>query len=328
MVVNIYYILYSKIIMKTIKFFLLAAAFCLSFYANALETKKAVLGVEAVTYSSDFSKEEAETIRNLIINAVQNTGRVIVADHNSTTDSALKAESERRKQESAMDANTVADMVSLNANSLMTIHLDHLLVTKEIYEDTEYVKVGDKTEKRVKGRYPYLKATLAYTVKITDCANGAVQFQETFTASDGSYSIYNNAPTYSDPDAARAGVIRKSVNEDSFKLIILNTFRAQGKILQVDKGDAKKAKTVYVSLGSEDGVEAKQILEVYNEIDIAGEVSRKLCGELEVEEVLGASRCLAKVKKGGDTIQQVLAIGGNLPVQTREVKQKFFGGVK
>lgn len=83
-----------------------------------------------------------------------------------------------------------------------------------------------------------------------------------------------------------------------------------------------------MSLGSDDGVEKKQVLEVYNELDIAGEISKKFIGEVEVVEVLGASRCLAKVKKGGDIIQQVMAAGGNLPVQTRDVKAKFWGGVK
>ena len=110
--------------------------------------------------------------------------------------------------------------------------------------------------------------------------------------------------------------------------MILNTFKAQGKVLQVEKGDAKKAKTVYISLGSEDGIAVKQILEVYKEFDLAGEVTTKLIGEVEVVELLGGTRCLAKVKKGGDVIQQTLAAGGNLPVKSRNVTQKFFGGVK
>lgn len=314
--------------MKLIRILILAIATMSVSVTNAQELKKKVLGIEKFTYSSSFSQADVEMIRNQIVNAIQKTGRVIVADHNNSISQALNAESERRKQESAMDANTVADMTSLNANSILTVHLDQLAVSREIYEDAEYQKVGDKTKKVVKGRYPYYKASITYTVKITDCQNGAVQGQETYSISDGSFSTYSGQAEYNSADEARQGVMTHCVNQDAFTILILNTFKAQGKILQIDEGDAKKAKTVYVSLGSDDGVEKKQVLEVYKEIDIAGEISKKLIGEVEVLEVLSASRCLAKVKKGGDVIQQIMSAGGNLPVQSRNVKAKFWGGVK
>ena len=314
--------------MKLYKSILFTIASMAIVSVNAQELKKTVLGIENFTYSSSFSEADVEMVRNKIVNAIQKTGRVIVADHNSSINNALNAEAERRKQESAMDANSVADMTSLNANSILTAHLDQLSITKEIYEDKETKKVGDKYQTIVKGRYPYFKATITYTVKITDCENGAVQGQETFSYYDGTYNSIDHKPTYDTPEAAHKGIMNKCVNQYAFSILILNTFKAQGKILQIDEGDAKKAKSVYISLGSEDGVEKKQVLEVYKEIDIAGEISRKLVGEVEVVEVLGASRCLAKVKKGGDVIQQIIATGGNLPVQTRDVKQKFWGGVK
>lgn len=310
--------------MKTIKSLLLAfAVMCVS-VANAQELKKTVLGIENFTYSTSFSEADVEMVRNQIVNAIQKTGRVIVADHNSSTNRALNAESERRKQESAMDANTVADMSTLNANSILTVHLDQLSVTREIYEDKETVKGSDgKYQTVVKGRYPYYMAVITYTVKITDCENGAVQGQENYSFSSGSYNIYDHKADYDTPEDAHKGIMNRCVNQDAFTILILNTFKAQGKILQIDEGDAKKAKTVYLSLGSDDGIKKKQVLEVYKELDIAGEISKKLIGEVEVVEVLGA-----KVKKGGDVIQQVMAAGGNLPVQTRDVKSKFWGGVK
>ncbi len=314
--------------MKLIKLGSLLLALMTAYTANAQELKKAVLGVENFTYLSSFSPADVETIRNQIVNAINNTGRVIVVDHSAVTNTALHAESERRKSESAMDANTVDDMVSLNANSILTVHLDQLSIAKEIYEEKETVKVGDKYQTRVKGRYPYMKATLTYTVKITDCASGAVQAQETYQLSDGNYSTYYHKAEYSNAEEAHKGIMRNCVDQDSFSLLILNTFKAQGRVIQIDEGTAKVAKTVYINLGSEDGIETKQILEVYKEIDISGEVSKKLIGEVEIVEVLGPSRSLAKVKKGGDVIQQVLSIGGNLPVQSRDVKMKTFGGIK
>ena len=315
--------------MKLIKSLLVVILAIASVSVNAQELKKKVLAVGDFTYSTSFSKDEASIVRNQIIKAVQNTGRVIVVDHSSSAQRELYAEGERRKQESAMDANEVADMVSLNSNSILAVNLDQLSVTKEIYEDVEYYKDSEgKTHKRVKGRYPYLKGDFTYTVKITDCEKGMVQAQRTFTISDGGVQGESFQSKYKTADEVREALMRKCVNDDEFKVLILNTFKPEGKILQVNEGTPKKAKTVYVSLGSDDGIEVKQILEVYKEIDIAGEISKRLIGEAEIVEILGPSRCLVKLKSGGDEVQQVLSSGGVLIVQARDVKLKFFGGVK
>lgn len=316
--------------MKLSKLIVLAFATMIALSANAQELKKKVLGVEGFSYSSSFSAADVEMVRNQIINSIQSLGRVIVVDRKAAAN--LKSEAENRKQESAMDANSVADMKTLNANSILTANLDQLAISNEVYEETESYKGSDgKYHTRVLGRYPYLKATISYTVKITDCETGTVQAQENFAYSSGGYDKSNHKADYTNAQEAHDGMLRRCVSDDAFKMLILNTFRAQGKILQVDEGDAKKAKKVFISLGSEDGIVKKQYLEVFKELDIAGELSRKMIGEVEVEEVLSGSRCLAKVKKGGEDIMQVLNAGGNLPVQTREVKQRGFlgfGGVK
>lgn len=314
--------------MKILKYFTLALTAVMAMSANAQELKKTVLGIEDITYSNDFYPAEVEQIRNNIISAIRNTNRVIVLDHSKSTNKALANESERRKQESAMDANTVADMGTLNANSLMTIHLDNINTSQEVYEDFEYKKVGDKTQKVVKGRYPYYKGAIAYTVKITDCETGAVQNQQNFAHEIGGYSLFAHKADFDSHNDARAGIVGRCVNQDEFSILILNTFKAAGKILQMDEGNEKKAKTVFVSLGSEDGVAKKQVLEVYKEVDIAGEKSQKLIGEIEIDEIMGPNRSLAKVKKGGDAIAQCLSSGTNMPVKSRDVKLKFFGGVK
>lgn len=315
--------------MKRIKCLLLVILAIASVSVNAQELKKKVLAIGDFTYSSYFSSEDATLVRNQIVKAVQSTGRVIVVDHNTSTQSELHAEAERRKQESAMDANTVADMVSLNSNSILTVNLAQISVTKEIYEDIEYVKGSDgKTQKRVKGRYPYLKGVFTYTVKITDCETGMVQAQQTFTISGGGIDYQTFVSRYKTEEEVCEALMRNCVRDDEFKVLILNTFKPEGTILQIDEVAGKKAKTVYVSLGSDDGVEIKQILEVYKEFDLAGEVSKKLIGEAEIVEIFGPSRCLVKVKNGGQEIQQVMSSGGKLVVQTRDVKLKFFGGVK
>lgn len=303
--------------MKKVNFILLAIAIVFISSANAQELKKKVLGIESFTYSSTFSPADVEIVRNQIIAAIQQTGRVIVTDHSAKTKNALNSEAERRKQESAMDANTVADMSTLNANSLLYVALDQLTTSREIHVEYEYIKQrDDKIVKREKGRYPYYTAVIVYTIKIIDCETGAVQCQKTFEYSDGKYNVWSQKADYNSSEEAKDGIVRSCVNQKDITALIFNTFKTQGKILQV-AGGSKKAKAVYVNLGAEDGIKVKQVLEVYNEIDIAGEISKKYVGEIEVIEIMGASRCLAKVKKGGDVIQQVISDGGNMPVQSR-----------
>ena len=111
--------------MNFIKCLLLVVTSMVISCVNAQEIKKTVLGIGKFNYSYPFTSEDAELIRNQIVRVIQSTGRVVVVDHDSSIKSDLRAEAERRKQESAMDANTVADMVSLNSNSILTVDLDN-----------------------------------------------------------------------------------------------------------------------------------------------------------------------------------------------------------
>ena len=110
--------------MKLIKCLLVAIFAIASVSADAQELKKKVLAIGDFTYSNSFYREDVDFVRNQIIKAVQNTGRVVVVDQDNSTQEELRAESERRKQESAMDANEVANMVSLNSNSILVANLD------------------------------------------------------------------------------------------------------------------------------------------------------------------------------------------------------------
>jgi hypothetical protein len=316
--------------MRLLKYCLLLAVATIGISSvSAQELKKAVLAVEEFSYSREyFDSNDSEILRNQLISAIRNTQRVIVVDHDSSDDN-LREEAERRKQESAMDANSVADMVTLNSNSILSASLDRLLITKEVHEEYKTQKTSDGKEKKVLvGQYPYIKARLIYTVKITDCETGRVQAQNTYEKTTGGLDYENKCSYNLNQKAAREYIMAHCVNSDDIKVLIYNTFKAKGKILMVDQGNAKKAKTVYINMGSSDGIQKGQKLEVYQEIDIAGEISKKYIGQVEILEVLGDSRCIAKVKKGGDVIQQVLSAGGSLPVETKDVKLKFFGGIK
>lgn len=102
-------------------------------------------------------------------------------------------------------------------------------------------------------------------------------------------------------------------------------FKIEGTIVQIEEVKNKKAKTVYIDLGKTKGVLESQKFLVYAEVDIAGEISRKEIGQLNVKEVLSAGRSLCKVTKGGEEIFRLNQEGTKLIVVSR--KQTFMGGI-
>ena len=291
--------------MKRIKYLLaVVATVMIAFQSSAQEIRKTVLGIDNISYSNYFSQIDEEMFRGQLVSAIQRTGRVIVVDYNATNENAI------------------------DADCMLSASLDRLTIKEEFYEEKESRKVDGKYKTFIKGRYPYIKATINYSIKIIDCSSGSIINQNSYTISTGYLNTASHKPDYLSFSAARKGIMEKCVNPDDIAVLILNTFKVQGMILQMDKGDARKAKTVYISLGSDDGIEPRQILEVFKEFEIAGEISQKLIGEVEITEILGSSRSLAKVRKGGDEILNCLSSNLRMPVITRDVATQLFGGVR
>lgn len=296
----------NKSFMKRINYLLaVVATVMMVLPSSAQENRKTILGIDNVSYSKYFSQIDEEMFRSQLVSAIQRTGRVVIVDYNATNENAI------------------------DADCMLSASLDRLTVSEEIYEDKETRKMDDgKYKTFIKGRYPYIKATVNYSIKIIDCGSGTIINQQSYTISSGYLNTANHKPDYLSFSAAHKGVMEKCVKPDDIAVLILNTFKVQGMVLQMDNGDARKAKTVYISLGSDDGVEPKQILEVFKEVNIAGEISQRLIGEVEITEILGSSRSLAKVRKGGDEILSCLVSGCRMPVRTRNVSVKLFGGVR
>ena len=74
-------------------------------------------------------------------------------------------------------------------------------------------------------------------------------------------------------------------------------FKMKGTIVQIESTKKDKAQTVYIDLGTKRGVQKGQKFIVYIEMDIAGELSLKEVGRLNVKEVLSGTRSLCTVRK-------------------------------
>lgn len=190
-----------------------------------------------------------------------------------------------------------------NANGLLKGNVDNVTCTRE--------QTVDKDGKK----YVSYKAKVLYSLSVVDAANGNLISHENFD---------NIGTGGTDAEAVQAAL---QIKKSPLERFINNAYKVDGKILALDDHDAKKAKTLYISLGSNDGIKKGQKMEVFKEVEIAGETSRKLVGDLTIVEVMGPSRSLCKVGKGGDVILVEFNKGTNMPVCTKEEKGNFFKSI-
>lgn len=262
--------------------------------ANAQDNKP-VLTVE--NFTGNVNSSVVNELRNKVIAAIPT--RVKVVDINNQA--ALAAEKRRRESEDAMgDAGRVAEMTALMSNAIMKGNVDNLNVVR---------KEGHTLDKKP---YIYYEATLTFSLSIVNAADGTIVAQQNFSESG----------TGDTEQLAVAAALK--INAKPMERLINNAYKVEGKILAIDEQDAKKAKKVYINLGSNDGIQKGTKIEAFREVDIAGEKSKKLIGELTVEEVMSGSRALCKVNKGGDVILVEFGKGTVMPVRTKEQKAGFF----
>lgn len=263
------------------------------------QVTKQVVNVENFAYSSRFSEAEVHIVRNNVIQSLQSTKRIIVVDLQQQN--AVKSEAERRKSEAAInDEHAVADITQLNANYILKGTLNSIATKSEVKKSYD-----GKT-------YTQWTTELNYTIQLLDPATGATQNSYTYSSSASSTDGASDSRT-------------KAVNGSSsnMKKFIEDAFPVKGTIVQVADGDAKKAKTVYVNLGNDQGIQKGQKFVVYQVVDIAGEKSEKEIGTLTAAEVMSATRTLCKVNDGGDIIAKNMAANVEMTIKSRAKKGIF-----
>lgn len=264
---------------------------------QAQDVVKPVVNVDEFTYSSEFSEAEAENVRSNVISSLQATNRLHVVDlHNQR---AIDRETNRRRDEAAMNDNRdVAEMTQLNANYILKGALKSIQTTSE----TSTSIVDGKP-------YTIWRSVFRYSLMLINPATGAT---------DKSYEYESRESSREGASKARLGAIDGS--RSNMKAFIEDAFAVKGKILQIESGDEKKAKTVYINLGSIHGISKGQKFIVYAVIDIAGAKSEKEIGDLTAQEILGDNRTLCKVSNGGSEILKYMNQNVELTIKSRDKK--------
>lgn len=279
---------------------LLAVAICASAVSYAQDVTKQVVNVEAFNFSSsDFNVNEANVVRNNVIQSIQNTNRILVVDLQQQD--AIKSEAERRKSESAINDNhAVSDITQLNANYILKGTLNTIVTEKKESKDSK----GNVSVK--------WKSTLNYTIQLINPSTGATE---------SSYTYESSSSSGSGAETARKEAIANSTNNMSS--FIEEAFPITGQVLQIAEQDAKKAKTVYINVGSNQGISKGQAFTLYETVDIAGEKSSKIIGAITVTEVMSGTRSLCKVTKGGDEVLSAMSKNIELTIKSR--LKRFLG---
>lgn len=239
---------------------------------------KMSLCVDNFTNSTSYNEITVKNLRNEIVAGITATGRLTMVDVN-TLGELPTAMNERVKAIGEKGINYVLTG-TLNSIEEKTSQSDN---------KTKY------------------QAEINFTLTVIDAETGANVASETMKESWYSGETRDEA-------------ILKAIEEAKGKMkkFVDNNFKLEATVKALDQVDDKKgAKTVYVTIGSNAGVQKGQIFEVFAEVNVAGENVRKKIGELKAKEVMSGTMTLCDVKNGGKEIKAAFENGTNMSVVTR-----------
>lgn len=251
----------------------------------AQSSEKTNVCVDQFTYSTNIGTNWVEHLRNCIIEGLTQQSRLNMID--------IKTFGELPSAENDKFAKLSEGGVEIVVKGHFT-SLDVKSVTKD-------GKVTYETE-------------INYTLKVVDAQSGQITATQNFKHS-GSAETKEKSITDS-----------FTLSADDMKRFVNQNFKITGIVKTLDQVDNKKgAKTLYITAGSNAGVESGQPFEVFQEVEMAGEIISKKIGEIKVKDVLSGTLSLCNVNKGGKEIQKAFESGVKLTVVSRPKTQ--IGGI-
>lgn len=246
----------------------------------AQSSEKTNVCVEQFTYNTNIGTNWVEHLRNCIIEGLTQQSRLNIID--------IKSFGELPSVENEKFAKLYEGGVEVVIKGHFT-SLDVKSVTKD-------------------GKVRY-ESEINYTLKVVDAASGQVTATQNFKHS-GSAETKEKSITGS-----------FTLSADDMKRFVNQNFKITGIVKTLDQVDNKKgAKTLYITAGSNAGVESGQPFEVFQKVEVAGEMIDKKVGEIKAKEVLSGTLSLCNVTKGGKEIQKAFESGVQLTAVSRPQK--------
>lgn len=244
----------------------------------AQDNDKQNVCIDEFTYNTNIGTNWVTTVRNNVIEGIIRTGRLNLIDIKSL--SGLSTANEER----------LIQLRKSNVDVLVKGHYTSL----------------ESTPKTKNGKTTY-EAVSMFTLTLVDTKSGAVLGSENFKN-----TYYTGETSNESITSALSEVV------DKMKKFVDNNFRVEAIVKALDQVDPKKGvKTIYVNIGSNLGIQEGQMFDIYQEIEVAGEVGTKLIGTAKAKEVVGNNLTLCTVSKGGSEIKTAFENGVVLTVVSR-----------
>lgn len=246
-----------------------------------------------------------QSIRGAVLQGLQKSGRVTIVD---AVAEQSRFDEEMRRLKGNLDTQDLS-----TTEALKTLGAHYILTG-----DVNSVKVTSSTLSS--GTVSY-DATASYTLKVVNASDGAMVMTETYSLpanfAKGLLNVVTKAVAESE-DAAVGNILGDATG--SMKKFAAKAFPVVGSVEDVDQlsKNGKEVKTLYVGLGSEDGLVKGTKLDVKLEQKIGKRTALKTIGVCQVEEIAGDDISLCEVKKGGTEIKNAIDAGQTLKVETQE----------
>lgn len=275
-----------------------------AFQAEAQQQGKPNVYIDYFWRPSNVNFNYAETLRNNVMEVINETDRVELIDVDSQ--SALKVEKERRESGDLgtgeeLDLDRIAVMKEEGANALIQGRITSLNIVRNT------PKSGNV----------YYDGTINYTLKAIDPNTGKIIATKTITAGDDML----NFQTADTPEGAAMNLCKAA--RRGVRSFIEEAFPINATILEVAESKGNDIKSVYISVGSANGAKEKNKFTINVEREIAGRLSTKMIGELEIKEVQGDDISLAEVKKGGKELKEAMDNGQTITLKSKVRKENI-----
>ena len=272
------------------KLFVMAALLLSVVGAMAQDDKPSVL-VEKFTNKSTANSSVCNAVQQAIVSGLVGTGRLTVVDAGTMADLPTV----KNDRLLFLNDNGIQWMVEGILNSVSSAHKSSTISGKTTY---------------------YYEGDVNYTLTLINTETGVTAISET----------YIESATGDSSDEA----IMRAANDAKGRMnrFVQENFKVEATIKALDEVDNKKgAKSCYISIGSDKGIEAGQIFEVFSQIEIAGEQVDKKIGEVKVQEVMSGTLSRCSVKNGGPAIKSSFENQQKITVRSRPKKESVLGGL-
>lgn len=280
----------------------ITCAIALAIGAATAMAGKPTVYVETFSNPKDYKEGWVDLMRSGVIEAMTKSGRVVVVDA-VTEESRMDEELRRLKDNSSEgDLETSKQLEVLGSHYILNGDINNINVTESVLES---------------GTHSF-DANVTLTLKVVNAIDGSMISTETFTLPKqgfGGLGGMLDGIKKGVMESADAAVTNLKGNvTGGLKKFVDKSFPLLGRVEAVEESKGKEAKTLYIDLGSRDGVAKGNKLEARGSKKIGSKTVTKNIGEIEVVEV-DEEMSLCKVKKGGELI--LTAVQNDEPVMVR-----------